>query len=357
MRRFASFFILGLAACGAMERIPQESDLLARQPQVVSIQPIDGATYSEPVVEVVFNQPIAPKSVTSKSFAITAVAEGEVEVADLWEESRKGKLVVHPGDFEILEDQKTVRFVTNIPFPPAVRCGVLITPEVLSVDRLPLNQTPGFGPTPFFSSFYTPVADQAASEIAGNSASSESAPLLPRPSFLMLNEFWYDLAGSDSSSGELFVDLYGEAERNLSGYQILFIRGSDGNIRDTLTLPEGMQTNAEGFFVVADAVTGSAGVTNVVGADWVANFDPSNGPDCVQLLDPEGNLVDVLGYGQPLVLRAENDQLCYETLPAEDAPSGSSLTRLPGAADTDNNAADWVVTDQISPGSHFQENP
>lgn len=348
MRRFASLLIVLGMGCGAVDRIPFESALLERQPRVVSISPADGASYSGGVIEAVFSQPVDPLSINVKTFSISAVPEGKMNLNDLWDEADDGDLQTHPGSFEISEDQKTVRFVAAVPFPPEVRCGVLITPDVLSVDRLPLNQTPGEGPAPFFSSFYALAEGQVAAGEGGEER--EVFPSLPRPSFLMLNEFLYDAAGSDSSPGELFVELLGEPERNIAGYQIVFIRGSDGVIRDGMTIPDGMQTDGEGFFVAADAVTGQAGVTNVAGADWVANFDPPNGPDCVQLLDPEGNLVDALGYGEPLVLRAENSQLCYEGSPTPDAPGGSSLTRLAGAEDTDNNAADWVVTDQPSPG-------
>ncbi|MBI4125139.1 MAG: lamin tail domain-containing protein [Deltaproteobacteria bacterium] len=343
MRRAASLLIFFLAGCGPPDRIPFESSLLENQPQVISIQPADEAAFGGEVVEVIFSRPIDPKTLTPKTFAVTAVPEGEMNLNDLWGDADDGDLETHPGKFEISDDQKTVRFSAEIPFPPFVRCGVLITPGVLSVDRLPLNQTPGEGPTPFFSSFYT-LAE--ASTVIG---AETSAPSIPRPGFLMLNEVLYDAQGSDTN-GDLFIELYGEPERNLSGYQILFVRGSDGNIRDALTIPGGVRTNAGGFFVAADAVTGSPGVTNVTGADWVANFDPPNGPDCIQLLDPDGNLVDALGYGSPLVLRAENDLLCYETTPANDAPSGFSLTRLAGAEETDNNAVDWHFSDRVTPG-------
>lgn len=346
MKKILWLGLLLMTGCGSVALLDHPS-LLSQQPQVVSVTPLDGEeNYLGNSVEVIFNRPIDPETLTAKSFAITAVAEGEVDVQDLWKKAKKGELKSVVGEFEISEDQTTVHLTTEEPFPPEIRCGVLITPEVFSTDRLPLNQTPGEGPTPFFSSFY-----------AGGDLIPSTLPAasdLPAPSYLMLNEIFYDAAGSDTN-GDLFIELLGEPERSLAGYQILLIRGDDGVILDSVSIPQGMQTNTQGFFVIADAVTGQKGVTHVDGADWVTNFDPPNGPDCIQLLDPAGNLVDALGYGEPLVLRAKNDLFCYETAPAPDAPSGSSLTRLPNSDDTDNNSFDWIVPSALSPGEHSQE--
>ncbi len=340
------FWLLFLiAACGEIEPISLPS-LIDQQPKVVSIVPIDGENFAGDVVEVTFNQPIDSKTVTNKSFLITAVEETP-DIAALWDKAKDGDVSTHPGTFEISEDQKTVRFKAQEPFPPAIRCGVLITPEVLSVDRLPLNQTPGEGPTPFFSSFY--ALGGGDEEGTGSSQSADLPATLSRPSYLMLNEVFYDAVGGDTN-GDLFIELNGEPEKNLSGYQIIFVRGDDGVILDSLRIPNGMRTNAEGFFVIADAITNQPGQTYVQNADWVANFDPPNGPDCLQLVDPEGSLADVLGYGSPLVLRAQNNLLCYDGEPAPDAPSGSSLTRPAENQDTDNDVGDWTINSSPSPG-------
>lgn len=347
--KFVLAFPFLLWACGSMELLPFDS-LIEEQPKVVSVIPSDGEkAYDGNNVEVVFNQPIDPKTVTTKSFLITAVEEGEVDVEVLWDNVHDEELTGHPGSFEISEDQKTIRFVAAQPFPPDIRCGVLITPEIFSIDRLPLNQTPGEGPTPFFSSFYA-VGGEGESAIA-NVQTSETiaAQNSPRPSFLVLNEVFYDALGSDTN-GDLFIELYGEAQRNLAGYQILIVRGDDGVILDSLRIPDRMQTNAQGFFVIADAVTNQPGQTHVENADWVSNFDPPNGPDCIQLVDLNGNLVDALGYGSPLVLRAQNNLFCYENSSAVDVPSGSSLARVSSEQETDDNAQDWTTNSQPSPG-------
>ena len=104
-----------------------------------------------------------------------------------------------------------------------------------------------------------------------------------------------------------------------------------------------------GLYLIADAMTGSPGVSRVVGADFVDNFDPQNGPDCIQLIDHEGRLVDALGYGEPLVGTAENGLACYEGSPAADAASGESLSRS-GGLDTDLNSADFTTCDVPTPG-------
>jgi len=147
--------------------------------------------------------------------------------------------------------------------------------------------------------------------------------------------------GSDAE-GNLFIELLGEPERSIADYQMIMVSGDDGRIVDTIKIPKEMQTNQEGFFVIADAVTGQPGTTKVLGADWVTNFDPPNGPDCIQLLNPEGELVDVVGYGSPLVLRAENNLFCYQGAPVPDAPSGQSLSR--------DDFQNWVINAGPSPG-------
>lgn len=332
------FSVSLLLNCGGIDAPPFDS-LIDKQPQVVSVTPAEGENFDGRAIEVVFDQPIDPKTVTVKSFVVTSVEKADVDIAALWSKAKKEDVKGMEGTFEISGDQKTIRFVSNEPYPPEIRCGILITPEVMSVDHLPLNQTPGENPTPFFSSFNT------LSVVEGISA-AQSATVLARPTYLKLNEIFYDAVGSDAN-GDLFIELKGEPLKNLSDYQLLFVRGSDGEIIDSLKIPDGMKTRSEGFFVIADAVTNQPGVTHVANPDWVTNFDPPNGPDCVQLVDPSGNLVDAVGYGSPLVLQAKNNLLCYLGSPSPDASSGSSLS-------WDVAAQIWAITPTPSPGSDVQ---
>lgn len=353
MKVLPYILLLGLIGCGSGTPLPFAS-LAGRQPTVLEVLPADGTlNYENGNVEVLLSEPIDPASLSSQSFFLTPLPDGEGVREDIVADVRKKVLKPMEGEYEIIEDGRRLRFLPRSDYPEGIQLGVFVTSDLFSVDRVPFSQTPGEGATPFFSSFYT--AGERGETLSEGDVSS--GPSVPPPSFLRLNEVFYDAEGGDGE-GNLFVELLGEADRNLGGYQIYFIRGSDGNIMQTLVIPDGLQTDPDGFFVVADAVTGNPGMTHVIGADWVKNFDPPNGPDCVQLLDPAGNLVDALGYGAPLVLRAENNRLCFETLSAPDAPAGFSLSRRAEEEDTDNNADDWKINFQPSPGgpeTEFEE--
>jgi len=356
MKRIGYLTLLMCLHCGSgLEPLGFDA-LVDKQPKVLSVTPVDGANgYDGSTVEVLFSRPIDSKTVSSKSFLVVPVAEGSVDVQALWKQAQDNKLTPNEGNYEVSPDGLTVRFHSSKSFPPKVRCGVLVTPKLFSQDQLPFNQTPGAGPNPFFSSFYAEgIASESETVVDDKSSSSTSSsvppPALPKSIYLKLSEIFYDANGVDTN-GDLFIELTGEPEHDISGYQINMVRGSDGKIMDTIKIPVGMETNGEGLFVIADAITGQPGMTKVVPVDFVTSLDPPNGPDCIQLVDPSGKLADAVGYGSPLVLRGENNLLCYEGLPAPDAPSGKSLTRRPETFDTDNNAEDWIINNTPTPGS------
>lgn len=340
MKNILLLVILGAAGCGSLAS-RQYSALVEEQPRVLTISPPDGAVVegSAPV-EAVFSVAIDPETVSGESFFITRVEEGKVDAAAVWEDVRDGKSAVVEGSFDFFDDNRRVRFQPAHDYPSEVLCGVVITPKILSPTRVPFNQKPGEDPTLFFSSFYRRGGGGAL--LAAGSNPDLVGESLPRPEFLRFSEVYYDAEGDDTN-GVLFIRLFGEPDRNVGDYRIVLIRGDDGEILNTLTIPKNFGTDAEGNFVVADAKTSAPGITDVAGASWVKNFDPPNGPDCLQLVDPDGNLADALGYGSPLVLRAKNFLYCYEGQPAPDAPPGQLLRRKDPLTDTGNNAEDWEV--------------
>jgi len=178
--------------------------------------------------------------------------------------------------------------------------------------------------------------------------SEETVELLPPPSYLVINEIYYDAEGSDTN-GDLFIELKGEPGGNLQGYYLTLVNGDDGNTYKTITIEEEILISEDGFFVIAD--TTSEGGTNVQEADYLTNFDPQNGPDSIQLINRENQLVDAVGYGNVPTEVGENSLALCEGEPAEDVSSGKSLSRIEGVEDANNNFVDFVMNDIPSPGS------
>lgn len=166
---------------------------------------------------------------------------------------------------------------------------------------------------------------------------------------IVINELYYDAPGSDTD-GVLFVELHGTPGMDLAGYQILFVNGGNGTVTDIIELPEGSTVYEDGFFVIADGRTGALDTTQVAVYDFIDNFDPQNGPDGVQLVNPQGDLLDTVVYGEGAVPLAENDLPLGEGSFAVDVAGGHSLSRYPAGFDTDDNSIDFVENSEPSPG-------
>lgn len=166
---------------------------------------------------------------------------------------------------------------------------------------------------------------------------------------IVINELYYDAVGSDTN-GVLFIELYGNPSSDLSGFQINLVNGDDGKIYQTLTLPDGAMTGADGYFLIADAKTGSTTESFVAGSDWITNFDPQNGPDALQLLNVEGEFLDALGYGALALTTTGDTYPLFEGSTAPDVTNGHSLERKTPGLDTDDNLADFVDREVSTPG-------
>jgi hypothetical protein len=156
----------------------------------------------------------------------------------------------------------------------------------------------------------------------------------------LISELFYDATGSDD--GKSFVELYGTPGTLLDDFRIEGVNGSNGDVTPTLVLSGVIP--GDGLFVIADGL--SDGTTSVLEADLILNFDFQNGPDSVQLLAPDGSVVDALGYGE----FAPDEIFAGEGSPAPDAPADASLARWFADIDTDDNAADFTVSSP-TPGS------
>lgn len=156
----------------------------------------------------------------------------------------------------------------------------------------------------------------------------------------VISEVLYDAVGADD--GRVFVELYGDAGTVLDGLELVGINGADGGITTALRLSGSIP--ADGLFVVADA---SEGATSVANADLLRDFDFQNGPDSIQLLDVDGNVIDALAYG----VFGPEDVFAGEGRAALDVAAGSSLARLFADVDRGDNSVDFVGLETPTPGS------
>jgi hypothetical protein len=91
----------------------------------------------------------------------------------------------------------------------------------------------------------------------------------------------------------------------------------------------------------------------VENADLVANFDFQNGPDSIVLRDGAG-IVDAVGDGS----FTSAHFFAGEGTPAPDPPGGSSVARWFADVDTGDNAADFRVLGEPTPGTAtWRQNP
>ena len=161
----------------------------------------------------------------------------------------------------------------------------------------------------------------------------------PAATDLLISEIFYDAVGSDD--GHSFVELAGEPGTPLDGLFVEGINGAGGGVTVSIALTG--EIAEDGLFLLADV--DAEGATTVPDADQHANFDFQNGPDS-SVLRSDDTILDSVGYG----LFGDGDVFAGEGEPAPDAPAGSSLERLFADRDSDDNAADFIVLAEPTPG-------
>jgi len=339
LRVFCSLLLLSACAQPAPNAF---KPLAASQPYVIGLSPEPyQALERMEGIEIRFARPIDPASLSPEA---VYVARGEIPKEEISEDS----LSKVAAELEASEDLQTLTWRPQ----EELQTGdytLVISPELQGGDHQPFNQHPGEDPEPFLAVFYLGsaqhLADPSTASSSGPSGPSEN---LHPPAFLTLHEVLYDASGSDTDGNE-FIELYGTPGADLDHYQILFINGSDGEILDTINIKSHSKIRDDGLFLIADARTNASTASNITGADLLDNFDPQNGPDAIQLLDPQGRLVDALCYGNGSLPLARNGLETCEGAAAPDVAGGHSLSRLQGG-DTNDNAADFFDLSQPTPG-------
>lgn len=319
-----------------------------RQLIVTEVDPAEDAIVdADAAVSLSFSAPVDSESLTRQSIAVIADPNMDDEY-ELAEKIVDGEISVWRGEYILSEDGKKVTFKPEETYIEGSDYVVAVTEALRSIDYVPFNQDPGATPKPFLSKFKISGGLEGDTGDPGGSSNPDVDVPKIRPSWLIITELFYDVSGADSN-GDVFIELAGEAGTEITDYELLFVNGSDGGIYDTIKMPEGSFIPDDSVFVIADSITGSPGVSHIEDADYIINFDPQNGPDAVQLVDEKGNLLDVLGYGEPLLEFAENGLVAYEGTPAQDVASGMSLTRV-DTFDTDDNSLDFIQKETPSPG-------
>lgn len=322
MKRYV-FFLFLLASCAAADNARPHLSLNSLQPEVLDLMSGD-------TVVVLLSQEIDPKTVNATSFFVERLL-GENRV---WVE----------GDYQFQQGNTEIIFTPNESWKEG-DYKVTLTHEVMTADFLPLKGSEAENYLRYVGYFSVqPTLSEASSlQISPESDTQEtqSVPELARPEQLVMNELLYDVVGSDTD-GQVFIELFGTPHTFVDDYSICWVNGDGGDEYARLDLPANTEIPDDGLLVLADQTNANPLASNVANADLLFNFDPQNGPDCVQLLDHNGELIDALGYG-PL------SSPCYEANPAVDVPSGFSLSRV-DAFDSDNNSNDFLSLETPSPG-------
>jgi len=160
-----------------------------------------------------------------------------------------------------------------------------------------------------------------------------------------VNEFSVGTAGS---LGDEFVELVnaGSASADIGGYRLVY-RAAAGTSDVTLvTIPTGTTLAAGAFYLL-----GGGSYAGAVGADGSFTAGLASAGGGIALRNPDGQLVDSVGYGTATNAFVEGSAA---PAPAVTAPPGSSIARLPDGHDTDVNAADFAERTAVTPraGNH-----
>ncbi|HEX5034027.1 MAG TPA: hypothetical protein VFW62_06060, partial [bacterium] len=298
-----------------------------------------------------FSERIDLASLEKDAVALFFNAEEEIflDIEDLMEDLASGELATVPSQFLLDAEEKELSLLPEGELADGIY-HLVITPALLSVKGLPFNQKPGESPQLFIARYLVGEGELPQLGETPSGPAGPPPPIFgPGPDTLVIHELLYDGKVSETD-GEAFVELYGTADADISLYQVLFLNGSNGEETERITLPPHSILGEDGIFLIADLKTGSTSNSGVAGADFLDQFDPQNGPDGLQLLNREGELLDTVVYGEGSVALAANGLALGEGLPALDVAGGHSLSRLAGA-DSGDNRTDFLDQTMPSPGS------
>ena len=173
----------------------------------------------------------------------------------------------------------------------------------------------------------------------------------PATSFV-INEVDYDNVDADSAE---FIELYnGSASAiDLTGYKLLLVNGNGASVYTTIDLSTGGTLAAGQFLVVSSSeVMASAAAISIPFAAGSNNVQNGN-PDAIALVSAT-EVVDALVYEGSLEadLGAPYGSLNFGENSFGDSNSiQGSIARKVDGVDTGDDAADWMFTSIVTPGS------
>jgi Lamin Tail Domain len=150
--------------------------------------------------------------------------------------------------------------------------------------------------------------------------------------------------GTSGSAADEFVELVnsGTAPADIGGWKVVY-RSSAGSSDTALaTIPSGTTLAADGLYLL-----GGSAYAGAVAPDQSFGSGLAAAGGAVGLRNASGSLVDGVGWGS-----ASNTLVEGAAAPAPPATAspGSSIARLPDGHDTDDNAADFIVSSTATPG-------
>lgn len=348
MKIYIMLMMVLFAGCGSTDLITLPS-LSSLQPQVISVEPKANSTVGvKTTVTAKFSRQVDKDSVRPET--VLLIADYTDKPTNILEkEIKDGKVKGVEGELVISEDELSVTIKPDNELASG-EYAFVITRGVSSKDLYPIKETAVFcfKVSNNVQDLEDVVDDTSSEALAGDEEEESSVDAEPPPE-VVINELLYDAVGSDTD-GNLFIELKGTPEGNISGYKINFINGDDGKVTGSISISNGGKIPSDGILVIADTKTGSTTSSNVANVDILANFDPQNGPDAVQLLNAKGGLIDALCYGETAVKTAENGLAMCEGAPAPDVSSGESLERPFDMEDSGDNLTDFAVMAMPTPG-------
>ncbi len=288
----------------------------------------------------------------------TTVTPGAPNAMD---EAPSLQLAALTPDYKAIRPGETVTFTVSLNQVAAEPTTITLATDPADAGAIPETVTVDAGQA---SATFDYVDGGTAAEVVV-SATLEAQTLealvevVSLPDCLVINEVDYDQDGTDTAE---FVELYNCSAdpADLAGVFLVMINGGTNTEYHRVDLTEYGVLDPGAFLVLADDAVD-------VSPDAVSgplDVDIQNGaPDGLALIVPSvGYLIDGMAYEGAIhgaLIQVDYGEEVFDLTsgdPIDGADTGSawSIARYPDGAHSGNDATDWILTDQITPGAPNQ---